>query len=55
MLKIRVPLTARTQHAWTTAISIDKLVRLVGTPHCPALVDVRTDAAIAIGVGTRGF
>ena len=24
-------------------ISIDKLVRLVGTPHCPALVDVRTD------------
>src|SRR5580704_10318443 len=27
----------------TTSISIDKLVRLVGTPHCPALVDVRTD------------
>jgi len=27
----------------TTTISIDKLVRLVGTPHCPALVDVRTD------------
>jgi rhodanese-related sulfurtransferase len=25
----------------TTTISIDKLVRLVGTPHCPALVDVR--------------
>jgi rhodanese-related sulfurtransferase len=24
-------------------ISIDKLARLVGTPHCPALVDVRTD------------
>jgi hypothetical protein len=24
-----------------TTISIDKLVRLVGTPHCPALVDVR--------------
>ena len=27
----------------TTTISIDKLVRLVGTPHCPVLVDVRTD------------
>src|SRR3977135_3768786 len=27
----------------TTAISADKLVRLIGTPHCPALVDVRTE------------
>src|SRR5271169_4577982 len=27
----------------TTTISIDKLVRLIGTPHCPSLVDVRTD------------
>jgi ABC-2 type transport system ATP-binding protein len=27
-----------------TTISIDKLSRLVGTPHCPALIDVRTDA-----------
>jgi hypothetical protein len=27
----------------TTTISIDKLVRLVGTPHCPALIDVRAD------------
>jgi rhodanese-related sulfurtransferase len=27
----------------TTTISCDKLVRLVGTPHCPALIDVRTD------------
>jgi rhodanese-related sulfurtransferase len=26
-----------------TSISVDKLVRLVGTPHCPVLVDVRTD------------
>jgi hypothetical protein len=26
-----------------TTISIDKLARLVGTPHCPALVDVRAD------------
>ena len=25
-----------------TAISADKLVRLVGTPNCPALIDVRT-------------
>jgi rhodanese-related sulfurtransferase len=24
-------------------ISIDKLTRLIGTPHCPALVDVRTE------------
>jgi rhodanese-related sulfurtransferase len=27
----------------TTTISIDKLGRLIGTPHCPLLVDVRTD------------
>jgi rhodanese-related sulfurtransferase len=26
----------------TNAISSDKLVRLIGMPHCPALVDVRT-------------
>ena len=26
-----------------TTISVDKLVRLLGTPHCPARVDVRTD------------
>ncbi|WP_245433854.1 rhodanese-like domain-containing protein [Methylocystis hirsuta] len=25
------------------AISPDKLVRLIGVPHCPALIDVRTD------------
>jgi rhodanese-related sulfurtransferase len=24
-------------------ISIDKLTRLIGTPHCPALIDVRTE------------
>src|SRR5215470_18763338 len=24
-------------------ISLDKLARLIGTPNCPALVDVRTD------------
>lgn len=26
-----------------TTISIDKLARLIGTPNCPALVDVRSD------------
>jgi rhodanese-related sulfurtransferase len=26
-----------------TSISIDKLARLIGTPNCPALIDVRTD------------
>ncbi len=25
------------------AITIDKLARLIGTPGCPALIDVRTD------------
>ncbi len=30
-----------------TSISIDKLARLVGTPNCPALVDVRTDEDFA--------
>jgi rhodanese-related sulfurtransferase len=24
-------------------ISVDKLARLIGTPHCPALIDVRSD------------
>jgi rhodanese-related sulfurtransferase len=27
----------------TTSISTDKLVRLLGTPNCPSLIDVRTD------------
>ena len=31
----------------TTAISSDKLVRLVGTPACPVIVDVRTDEDFA--------
>ena len=26
-----------------TTISLDKLARLIGTPHCPALIDVRTE------------
>jgi rhodanese-related sulfurtransferase len=26
-----------------TTITVDKLVRLIGTPKCPALIDVRTD------------
>lgn len=30
-----------------TTISVDKLARLVGTPHCPTIVDVRTDADFA--------
>ncbi len=30
-----------------TVISIDKLVRLIGTPTCPALVDVRLDEDFA--------
>ena len=25
-----------------TTISVDKLLRLVGTPRCPAILDVRT-------------
>jgi rhodanese-related sulfurtransferase len=30
-----------------TTISVDKLARLVGTPHCPAIVDVRTNEDFA--------
>jgi len=30
-----------------TTISIDKLFRLIGTPNCPALIDVRTDEDFA--------
>lgn len=33
--------------ASTTSISIDKLARLVGTPSCPALIDVQTDPDFA--------
>ena len=33
--------------AANTAISVDKLLRLIGTPHCPAIVDVRTDEDFA--------
>jgi rhodanese-related sulfurtransferase len=31
----------------TNAISTDKLIRLIGTPHCPAIVDVRIDEDFA--------
>jgi rhodanese-related sulfurtransferase len=31
----------------TTSITIDKLARLVGTPKCPAIIDVRTDEDLA--------
>ena len=30
-----------------TTITIDKLYRLIGTPGCPALIDVRTDEDLA--------
>src|SRR6516225_190623 len=43
MLKNRVRSKQGRSMPSTTTISIDKLVRLVGTPHCPVLVDVRTD------------
>ena len=33
--------------AATTSISVDKLLRLIGTPACPAVVDVRTDEDFA--------
>ncbi len=29
------------------AISPDRLLKLVGTPHCPVLIDVRTDEDFA--------
>ncbi|MBV9702206.1 MAG: sulfurtransferase, partial [Methylobacteriaceae bacterium] len=29
------------------SISVDKLARLVGTPKCPALIDVRTEEDFA--------
>lgn len=31
-----------------TTISIDKLARLIGTPNCPALIDVRNDEDFAL-------
>lgn len=31
----------------TTSISIDKLSRLIGTPRCPILIDVRTNEDFA--------
>jgi len=30
-----------------TTIAIEKLVRLIGTPKCPAVVDVRTEEDFA--------
>jgi rhodanese-related sulfurtransferase len=32
----------------TTSISVEKLARLIGTPHCPAIIDVRTDEDSAL-------
>lgn len=34
--------------ASTTSISVEKLARLVGTPACPAIVDVRIDQDVAV-------
>src|ERR1700678_4513768 len=33
----------------TNSISAGKLLRLLGTPHCPALIDVRSDDDYSIG------
>src|SRR5260370_25651404 len=30
--------------ASVNSISVEKLARLIGTPNCPALIDVRTEA-----------
>ena len=30
-----------------TTISVDKLARLIGTPKCPAVIDVRTEEDFA--------
>ena len=48
MPKHRVPLNieGRTMSSLNT-ISVDKLARLIGTPKCPALIDVRTDEDFA--------
>ena len=44
MPKNRVPHNSRGRiMSSINTISIDKLARLIGTPHCPALVDVRTE------------
>ena len=48
MPKYRVPLImqGRAMSSINT-ISSDKLARLIGTPKCPALIDVRTDEDFA--------
>ena len=47
MLKNRVPLTAKdASMPSTNVISSDKLVRLIGMPHCPALVASRLRRAV---------
>ena len=48
MLKHRVLLSMKGRlMPATNSITCDKLLRLIGTPHCPVIVDVRTDADFA--------
>ena len=49
MPKHRVPslIRGRNHVVYHHDISIDKLARLIGTPNCPALIDVRTDEDFA--------
>ena len=49
MPKYRVPFLLARAHPChpITTISPDKLARLIGTAHCPALIDVRTDEDFA--------
>ena len=48
MPKNRVPPTSEDAPCRRpTSITIDKLARLVGTPNCPAIIDVRTDEDFA--------
>jgi rhodanese-related sulfurtransferase len=37
----------------TNSISIEKLARLIGTPACPAIIDVRPEAAELLPASTR--
>ena len=53
MLKNRVLLSMKGRSMPAThAISPDKLLRLVGTPNCPPIVDVRSDGDFAVHPGS---
>ena len=43
MPKYRVPLLQGRVMSSVNSIASDKLARLIGTPKCPALLDVRSD------------